>query len=397
MVVLMTPREAAYLATLSACREEGFASEALDRWAKKDSPSGRDFALAREIAYGSLRMALALDHCAKQLSDKGRLQLKLKERVLLRTALYQWAFMDKVPVYAIADESIRIAKKHCHSRFVSFLNALLRKLGDTSPSLPDDWSIRYSIPQYLLDLIIEEYGRDQAEGIFQAYNQPGVTTARIRGPDFKVIPVKDVEQVAASTEYYIQNITQATLMGELCQQISPPERVLDLCAAPGGKTIAAHDAFPKASLYANDVSEAKLEKVRENLTKYGVEAQLRCGVGEEYPLDQSFPLVIADLPCSNSGVLNKRPEARWRINAESLEQLLVTQKSLLKRASALLKPGGHLFLMTCSILKCENQALVDYAINELDLSPTAYERAILPNLEGWDGGFACLLRKKEGS
>ena len=132
----MIAREAAYLALLASLRQEQFIMHSLASWQKADRPTVQDFAFAHEIATGTARMALSLDYIAEQLSTSKKLNLKLKERALLRTAIYQYHFMQKVPLYAVVNETIEIAKKYCHQTFVSFLNALLRHLGTKAPSLP---------------------------------------------------------------------------------------------------------------------------------------------------------------------------------------------------------------------------------------------------------------------
>ena len=165
----MTPREIAYLALLGSLRGEQFIVHTLAQWQHREHPTPQDFAFAHEIASGAARMALPLDYIGAQLSTSKKLSLKLKEKSLLRTAIYQYCFMSKVPLYAIVNESIEIAKKHCHHTFASYLNALLRKL---TPEMalqlipqgtsPEDLSIRYSYPLYFVNQLINDYGKDIA-------------------------------------------------------------------------------------------------------------------------------------------------------------------------------------------------------------------------------------------
>lgn len=405
----MNSREAAYLALLKSLKEEGFIADFLESWDRLEHPSPLEYAFAFEIAAGSARMALSLDYIASQLTSKGKLSLKLKEKALLRTAIYQHVYMEKVPLYAIVDETMQIAKKHCHSTFCSFLNALLRKLGEQTPSLPtgnsiEDLSVRLSYPAYYVKELIDGYGEDKAIEILEAGNLRPKTSVRIR-PGGKIDIVKlepysdeklplaflkdrdHLKEIASSTDYYIQNGTPVALFNALQQHLSKkPQTILDLCASPGGKLLLAHDTFPEAELSANDVSVEKLKKIEMNLKKYGVQAHLRSGLGEEYPLDQKFDLVILDVPCSNSGVLNRRPEARWRLSESQMKETIEEQKKLLRHAEKLLSPNGAIFYMTCSIIKSENELLVE----SIPLT-SSFQLTILPNREGWDGGFGCLL------
>lgn len=416
----MNAREAAYIAVLNALRDEKFVTQSLAEWQQADHPVTQDFAFAYEIASGTIRMALALDYISAGLSAKGKLSLKLKERALLRTAIYQCCFMSRVPLYAIVDETIEIAKRHCHSTFVSFLNAMLRKLNDGIPVLPSDqssvaMSIRYSYPTYFVDALIDEYGLVTAENILNAGNLPPKTMVRVRpGVDINKeafaflnpmreagLPVAIVEKASslatlgAMPEIYIQNATPVSLVGALAEKTPPPLKILDLCASPGGKLLAAHDLYPNAELYANDVTAGKVMLLSQNLSKYGVKAHLNCGWGEEYHDSADFGLVILDVPCSNTGVLNKRAEARWRLSIDHMKEQTEKQSHLLQHAVTLLAPGGAVWYLTCSILRSENEDIVNEACEKFGLELVCSKK-ILPDESGWDGGFGCLLiRKKE--
>lgn len=411
----MNPREAAYLALLASVKNEGFVASSLNQWQRLEKPTPRDFALAYEIASGSARMALALDYLAKELSIKKQLSLKVKERVLLRTALYQYYYLEKIPLYALVNDTVELAKKYCHKTFVSFLNALLRRLEDHAPKLPtgnstSDLSIFYSYPECFIEMVIADYGVDQTIEILKAGNHPPIAMAKVRPriraalresfiSDLPVINIDDattIKEIALSPDYYIQNITPIALVNELASKSPSPESILDLCSSPGGKLIAAHDLFPSASLYANDVSMDKIERLSENLDKYGIQAHITCGNGESYPTTQQFDLIILDVPCSNSGVLNKRHEARWRINRENLTELNIIQKKLIHHATTLLNPNGILWYLTCSILKEENEHFLSEVCSEMNLT-LSYSKTFLPNTKGWDGGFGAILKPRNDS
>lgn len=414
----MTAREAAYLALLASLKQEEFISRSLERWMCRENPSKQDYAFAYEIASGAARMALALDHIGAQLSTNQKLSLKVKERALLRTAIYQYYFMEKVPLYAIVNETIEIAKKYCHKTFVSFLNALLRRLDENQYSLPSgnqprDLSIRYSYPLIFVNALVSDYGHETAEGVLKAGNIPPKVMVKVRpGVHLNskawhflkplaetVLPVAIVEKntsmamLGDSSQVYIQNVTPVALVVALAERSRRPERILDLCASPGGKLLAAHDLYPQAKLFANDVSQEKIQRLSHNLMKYGVEADLSCGPGEIYQSHEKFDVIILDVPCSNSGVFNKRPEARWRLTAESLQELKDIQMKLLGHAAGLLSPGGVVWYLTCSILCKENEELLKEACARFGLV-IEYSQTVLPNEDGWDGGFGALLRLK---
>ncbi len=409
------PREAAFLSLLISIRKESFISSALDEWRKKQNPIPADFNLAFEIANGSCRMRLALNWLAEKLANRKQLHLRLREEVLIQTALYQHFFMDRIPLYAIVNESVNIAKKYSTKSFASFLNAILRKLEETSLELPKgntvpDISIRYSCPKFFVKELIQNYGLEKAESILEIGNSSPKVMFRIR-PEAKdkqadysgvkhiagiltpMVIIEDMAllpQIAQSPDYYIQNATPALLMHTLARNALFPKRVLDLCASPGGKSIAIFDLFSNIELFANDISSNKLKTLQENLDKYGIQATLSCSKGQNFATDQLFDLVILDVPCSNSGVLNKRPEARWRISQEKIEQLEQLQLGLIKQAKKLIKEDGEIWYMTCSILKRENTRLIDKASENFSLSVRVKE-TMFPNIDGFDGGFACAL------
>jgi 16S rRNA (cytosine967-C5)-methyltransferase len=460
-------REAAFLAVLASLKEECFAKDFLEHWQSRSHPSPADFHLAHEIAYGTIRMALALDQLAIQLSSRKKLSLKVKEKALLRTALYQYFYMGK-PIYAIANETLEIAKRHCHPIFQSFLNASLRRLPDLSLKNSCGESAAelvsyYSYPLFFVEQLLSDYGLEKTKQILEAGNKPPPLMFRLREPlsfplDCSLIhkdppiailnQMDQIQAVAKSPQCYIQNITPARLLWNFSRNIqSAPKKILDMCAAPGGKLLSLHDYFPSSQLFGNDINEKKLGKLKENCQKYGIQASLTCFKGEEYPSNGTFDLIVLDVPCSNTGVLNKRPEARWRlyqhqvenshfdsarqsqieasrsergsssrrgkgdekdqfgkavasqnrnfqldagINPSFLNQLEMTQKNLLTHAKQLLSPSGEIWYMTCSILKQENEQMAAWVSKELGLK-ILHEELYLPNEMGWDGGYACRL------
>lgn len=413
----LNPREAAFLAAFYSVKEMHFASDSLEQWRKNSSPKQPDYHLARELAFGSIRMALALDYLAAHLTEQKKLNVKVGEKVLIRQAIYQVYYMDRIPLHAIVNETVSIAKKYFHGTFANFLNAILRKLSQEKPELPQEdsissISIRYSYPEYLVKQLIEDYGIEQTKKILEIENQPSSTMFKIRqanknstemlgGVYLKDAPcpfavLKDfklLSEIASSPNYYIQNVTPAVLIQNLSQHVQAPKKILDLCSSPGGKLLAVHDAFPDAELTANDVSQEKLKVLEENCAKYGIKASLNCGLGEEFFDKEKFDIIILDVPCSNSGVLNKRVEARWRLSSLSIQDLDRIQMNLLRNACKLLSANGQIWYLTCSILKQENEHIIERAAKELGLSIIS-QQTILPNQEGWDGGFAAALSRR---
>lgn len=393
-------REIAYLACLASERNERFISETLQSWNESFSPSKLNFNLAQEIAYGTCRMSLALNEYALQLSEN-KLNLKRKEKVLLFTALYQHYFLEKLPLYAIANETIEIAKKYCSTHFIKFLNVIFRKINEMQVSLPEDNSTaslskKYSYPSFFIELLKKEYSEETVIQILEAGNLSPRLFARKRNDESGDLKMQSIDEIApyiSSRDYYIQNPTPASLLKKLATADFKPKRILDLCASPGGKLIASHDLFPDATLYANDVSENKLSAIRTNLKKYAISASLSQYKGEEFPTDEKYDLIILDVPCSNTGVLNKRAEARWRLTAEHLDQLSTLQRNLLDHAKHLLSEEGQIWYMTCSILSKENEEMISSFVKDHPFA-VQISAKILPDSSGNDGGFGTSLRFK---
>lgn len=182
--------------------------------------------------------------------------------------------------------------------------------------------------------------------------------------------------------------TQVDVLTQLLNRLpEEPKRILDLCASPGGKTLLLADRFPHAELVANDLSNHKLKRLQENLSSYGVQAEVSCGPGERYRSGEPFDLIVIDAPCSNSGTFNRRAEARWRFSPLALQELEKTQRALVRNAHKNLSSTGHLIYLTCSICPQENDNIV------VGLPKVGPSICHLPNSSGWDGGFGCLVGK----
>lgn len=355
-----------------------------------------DFNLAYEITQGVKRKSLSLDHFLSQLQEK--IKLKESEKILLHMALYQFLFMEKIPLYAICDETIKLAKKHCRKERLSFLNALLRKFEKTSFFLPKgqdlkSLSIFYSYPEYFITKLIDDVGLDQTKEILEIQNQNYPLFARARKGEFVIIDSKKkLDEIKEDSNYYIQNPTFFHLIQDLVKVTPKPKSILDLCASPGGKLLLASEIYPQAKLYANDLPN-KIARLKENCEKYQIDPVLFSEDATQFSSDQKFDLIILDLPCSNSGVLHKRAEARWRIIPENLIQLNDLQEKILQNALSLLSKDGVIWYLTCSILSIENQKLIETFIQNGKVSLLGKMHTIYPDREGHDGGFGCVLKK----
>jgi 16S rRNA (cytosine967-C5)-methyltransferase len=409
-------REAAFLALYNYKKEDIFLEETLSFWKSSTNPSLQDFHLAKEIAYGSCRMALALDYLGAKLSHKGKLQISLKEKMICHMALYQHFFLSQIPLHAIGKEMGNLANKYTNPHYASFLNALIRRLEASPPSLPTEQTLTaistyYSYPPFFVNKLMEQLGIEKAKECMEIQNSASPLMFRIRPSEAPFLPQEGIKLLTSTVTpigickdksllplifssplFYVQNATQITLLDALIQNAPfQPQTILDLCAAPGGKTIGIYDSYKHATFYVNDISEKKIGILKENLKKYAIHAHVTQMAGEEYVSNQLFDLIVIDAPCSNSGVLNKRPEARFRLTPEALETQKQLQLSLIKKAYSLLSEQGMIWYMTCSILEEENSALLEHVQKILPLK-VLFSSQILPTKEGFDGGFAAILK-----
>lgn len=419
---LKNPRETAFLALIFA-QKGGY----LEDFFQKTDLSKKDLSLAYEISHGVQRRKLSLEYLADQLYGQNKkLKLKTKERLLLYTAIYQYFFMDKIPLYALVDETVGLAKKYFHPRLGAFFNALLRSIEKKELSLPKGQNIEelaayYSYPQFFIEKLLEQYGLEKTKELLELMNRTAPLMVRFRelgdsgseksrddvlnkkalantvfAGKLKVFKLEKGEELGVylkDSRFYIQNATPVALIEKLSETLAgQPAKILDLCSAPGGKLLALKDLFSSAAakLYANDVSEEKIKLLQENLEKYQIEAEVSKGKAEEFSALEKFDLIVLDVPCSNSGVLGKRAEARWRLEPRNLKELQNQQFQMLKNAVSLLSDKGQIWYLTCSILKAENEAMVEKAQKELGLKIKS-SFLQLPNSEGWDGGFGCSL------
>lgn len=311
---------------------------------------------AKTLAYGACQYLLILDAFIKPVRPK-----KLKERVILYLALYERFFMKTAP-HAWQNEWIEVAKKTTHPLFVKFLNQYLHKLPETLTFKEEE-----AYPPFFRNRF--------PDAVYKAMNRPAPLFVRDR-LEKTFIQTDDLSPYLDSDRTYIQNPTPFHLIEALSQKITPPKTILDLCANPGGKTIALHEFFPDAAFFVNDLKEGR--EMKDNFSRLKIDAHFTQGDALLYPETTLFDLVILDAPCSNSGVLNKRPEARHRLTEASLAELHALQIKLWEKAQRL---GKQVAYMTCSILEEENEMPLE----------AAYSKTILPDAAGLDGGYLGLF------
>ncbi len=386
----MNAREIAFELLRQWSQSRQTADELLDH--RRDIPaSERGF--VQELFYGCLRQKLALEFLIAQAAGKPP---RTVVGVLLHIGLYQLTFL-RTPAHAAVHETVELAKKHASPAEAKFVNAVLRRADPAALEKAEPW-IRLSHPRWLW----QRHGDAWCEWnntpppVYARGNQPwpGVLEPTEFHPlCYRVIDAPKF--FADPGRYYVQD--PSTLLAVDVLDPQPGERVLDMCAAPGGKTtyIAAR-MQNRGQIIAADSSNVRLGLVTENCRRLGVEivAALAC---EGTRLDRClrgdrFDRVLVDAPCSNTGVMRRRPDLRWRIDEKEIARLAKLQSHLLAKAGEFVRPGGVLVYSTCSLEPEENERVVEPFLDSHPKFRLETTRSLIPPRDGVDGAYVARLR-----
>jgi 16S rRNA (cytosine967-C5)-methyltransferase len=352
-------RRAAYEVVLRVFEDDAYADRAfagaaagLDR---------RDRALAQQLAYGTVQRVRTLDHAIETLGRRPVRKLDPPVRAALRLGAYQLAYLDGVPAHAAVNESVELVRAARLERAVPFTNAVLRRLAEGLPallaSLPEG-PLKHSYPDWVFETWLRDWGEEEALELMLAQNEAPETVVRlVRGeiegeptdvPGAWRVPRVD-EQALEEGRIWPQS--RGSQLAGLAVGARPGERVLDLCAAPGGKA-----TMLAGEVVAVELHEGRARELEKNAGQLGA-ANVRVvnsdGLALPPELD-GFDRALVDAPCSGLGVLAARPDLRWR--AQPLPEL---QLALLRSAAARVRPGGTVTYSVCTLNADENEAVVD--------------------------------------
>ena len=362
-------RRAAYEVLLRVFEQDAFADRAFATAA--EGLDARDRALAQRLAYGAVQRARTVDHAIEALGGRRVAKLDPPVRAALRLGTYQLGWLDGVARYAAVNESVELVRRARLGRAVPFANAVLRRVADGIRPLLDalpDGPLKESYPDWMWETWRRDLGDEDALALMRAQNEPLPTVVRlVRGdapgePDPDVPGAFHVERVdaAALAEGRIWPQSAASQLVGLAVGSQAGERVLDLCAAPGGKT-----AMLAGDVTAVELHPGRARELRENVARLGASnVTVVDADGLALPEELSgFDRALVDAPCSGTGVLSSRPDLRWR--AEPLPEL---QLALLRAAAARVRPGGTVVYSVCALNHDENEAVVDVSGLEVDES-----------------------------
>jgi 16S rRNA (cytosine967-C5)-methyltransferase len=381
----------------SSAPVDGFLAGVLPRFDERDQ------ALLRELVLGTLRWCRRLDHVITKASDRPFADIEPALRPVLRVAAYQLLFLDRIPSYATVDEAVDQARAATHRGGASFVNAVLRRIGrDRSlAAWPVEGrdrvrraAIEWSHPEFLVERWANRFGWERTLELLEVNNRPKrmqllafrdkggrellaenlideglmVEPSRLSPLGMTVVSGNVLETRAfREGECYVQD--EVSQVVALLPPPEPGERVLDLAAAPGGKTFSLVAWEPSIRPLLLDLDLARLDVLRANLERLGRESWPVVAADALHPcLGATFDRVVADLPCSGTGTLRKHPEIKWRLGRDEVDRLATVQTRILDAAAPLVAEGGHLLVLTCSLEQEENEDVVD---------------AFLDRVEGW--------------
>jgi 16S rRNA (cytosine967-C5)-methyltransferase len=363
----------------------------------------RDRAFAQRIAYGAVQRVRTLDHALETIGGRPLAELDVPVRAALRLGSYELAFLDGVPPRASVNEAVELVRAAGAPRATGLVNAVLRKVAEQIrplfEALPEgaaqEAALKHSYPDWIAETWWREWGHEEALALMKAQNEPPETAVRVIGTgEARVVERIDPQELERGR---VWPQSRGSQLAGLAVGVREGERVLDLCAAPGGKTTQL--AEKAAEVVAVELHEGRARELEENVKHLGFDNMMVVNAdARELPRELTgFDLVLVDAPCSGLGVLAARPDLRWR--AQPLPEL---QRELLRVAAERVKPGGTITYSVCTIAAAENEEVVD--ASGLQVEPLGEEwpeyahprrpefLLTLPHKHGTSGFFVASLR-----
>jgi 16S rRNA (cytosine967-C5)-methyltransferase len=345
--VIAPARRAAFEVVRRVFEDDAYADRALASAAERLGLDDRDRALAQRIAYGAVQRMRTIDLGVEQLGKRPVRKLDPPVRAALRIAGYQLAWMD-APAHAVADDAVELVRASRLERAVPFTNAVVRRLAQgfrgLVASLPDGPE-KLSYPDWVAEVWERDFGREEALALMRAQNEPPALEVRADEPVGEPTDVPGAYVVERVDPERMRPMSRASQLAALVVGSQPGERVLDACAAPGGKTL----------MLQGDVTAVELHEGRARALAERVGPSVHVVQGDVRELGQTgFDRALVDAPCSGLGVLARRPDLRWR--ASPLPEL---QLELLRAAAERTRPGGTVVYSVCTLNADENEAVVD--------------------------------------
>ncbi len=409
-------------------QDDAYADRALAAEATRAGLDGRERAFATQLAYGAVQRRRTLDHVIAACARRPVEQLDAPVRDALRLGVLQLLFLDGVADHAAVDQSVELAKAAGGPGF-KLVNAVLRRAGRDGPALlaalgdatPAEAALRHSVPDWIAQLWWDALGAEEARALLACVNEPAESALRVnalvaspeavqtqlaergavtrRVPDLpEALVAEGTFDPAADPLWAAGGLVAQSRAAMSAARLLMPEpgmRVLDLCAAPGGK--ATHLAALMGGggeVVAVERNPRRADALRRACARLRADSvRVETGDAEEPRRDAPFDAVLVDPPCSGLGTLQGRPDLRWRARPEAIPELAALQQRILTAGARALRPGGALVYATCTISPQENERVVErFLAAHPDFTPEA-QRLLLPHRDRTDGFFLARLRR----
>jgi 16S rRNA (cytosine967-C5)-methyltransferase len=437
------------LSVLEKVEKSGaYSNISLNQSIQKSNLNDKDKGLLTEIVYGTIQRKKTIDYYISLFVKKDLKKLDVWVLSLLRLSLYQMIYLDKIPDHAVINEAVLIAKKRGHKGISGFINGVLRSVqrhGDIEIKGIKEkkklLAIKYSMPEWLIARWIEQFGEEETAKMCEVNLQKPPITARVNTYKTDVESVMkqfDNEEISVTKTNLAPNAIEvksgnlltssvfkkglitiqdeSSMLVGLALGVERDLKVLDACAAPGGKTTHIAELMGnEGEVYALDLHEHKIDLIKNkakilgltNIQVYAKDSRKAVELFEE----ESFDRILLDAPCSGFGVIRRKPEIKWSKTETDIINIANVQEQLLESVSKLLKPGGILVYSTCTIDKEENEEQIEKFLqknsdfrpdNELlnrlpdQVKPYVQDNAqvqLLPHYFGTDGFYIAAMRK----
>lgn len=430
---------------------------------KYDYLETRDKSFIKRVAEGCIERQIQIDYILDSFSKVKVNKMQPFIRNLLRMSTYQILFMDSVPDSAACNEAVKLAQRHKFSGLKGFVNGVLRNISRNKDNLkyPDKaedggikyLSVCYSMPEWICSMWTDQYGFDKTEEILKFFLEPRPTVIRLN--TVRLLQEGDKDITAAAGAYakeleasgavvrknpilpyalelektdnirflpgydegmfFVQDVS-SMLVTEIADP-KPDQVIVDVCAAPGGKSLHAAERVTSGTVLARDVSERKCELIRENTERMGLEnvkAEAHDARVHDRNMENKADILYMDLPCSGLGIIGRKNDIKYNTSRKALSDLSKLQWEIIKTAWDYVKPGGILMYSTCTVNRAENQEMVSRICSDLPFEPVDFSRdlpdelkkdvkltdtaklgyiQLLPGEHGTDGFFIAKLKR----
>ena len=413
------------LKALLEVRAQAYSNITLNKFLSETELSGVDKSLVTRLFYGVLDRTITLDYVLSKFIKTPLKKVDTFTLETLRIALYQIMFMDKIPPSAAVNEAVKIVKNSKKKHLSGFVNGVLRNILREDIKLPDgdnsyELSVKYSCPQWIVESFISDYGIDNAVNLLEHSLKTPPVTLRVNtlkattadlceallkdGIEAKALSLDNALEVLGGIDvtnclayhaglFHVQDLASQKAVSIL--NPSSNERLLDVCAAPGGKTFTiAQYMENKSSIVACDLHQKRVELINKGTRRLGITniSTLQNDATIYNSELGKFDAILCDVLCSGLGVIRRKPEIKYKDLSE-YQDITDIQLQILETSVKYLKENGRILYSTCTLRKCENEGVIKRFLDKYPQYELKYQHTFMPHIDDSDGFYCALLQK----